>query len=98
MPAKPQASLRKPPAPVPLEAAESFVSGSPDVSTSKRSSVKKGKGPGRGEIVRVKDGRIVRRLTIYLPADLAKKLAVHCAQRGEDLSDVVTEAVSKRLG
>jgi hypothetical protein len=44
------------------------------------------------------DGREVRRLTLYLPADLAKRLAVFCAEHDADMSDVVSEAVSKRLG
>jgi hypothetical protein len=44
------------------------------------------------------DRSVPKRLTIYLPAELATRLAVHCAERGEDMSDVVTEAVGKRLG
>jgi hypothetical protein len=43
------------------------------------------------------DGREVRRLTLYLPADLAKRLAVFCAEHDADMSDVVSEAVAKRL-
>jgi hypothetical protein len=80
---------------VPLAAAETFVSGGRSgVQTSKRSSAKR---TARRVLTRT-DGREVRRLTIYLPADLAKRLAVHCAEHDEDMSDVVTEALAKRLG
>lgn len=95
MSAKPRVRVRKPPAPVPLAAAETFVSGGRSgAQTSKRSSAN---GSGRRVLTR-SDGREVRRLTIYLPADLAKRLAVHCAEHDEDMSDVVSEAVAKRLG
>lgn len=92
----PAVSLRKPPAPVPLAAAESFVSGRSGVQASKRSSVSPSKSAGRGIVARA-DGRELRRMTLYLPADLAKRLAVYCAEHDADLSEVVTEAVAKRL-
>ena len=40
----------------------------------------------------------MRRLTLYLPADLAKRLAVFCAEHDADLSDVVSEAVKTVIG
>ncbi len=40
-----------------------------------------------------KDGRELRRMTIYLPTGLARRLAVYCAERDVDMSDVVAEAV-----
>jgi hypothetical protein len=116
--AKPRVSLRKPPAPVSLEAAESFVSAGDaeslryqtsrglDVRTSNRSiggvvREAKGKGTGkalpRGVLPRA-DGREVKRMTVYMPPDLAKRLAVYCAESDRDISDVVSEAVEKRLG
>jgi hypothetical protein len=54
------------------------------------------KPPTRGVYTR-SDGRKVRRLTIYLPADLAQQLVVHCAEVNEDLSDVLTDAVKRQL-
>jgi hypothetical protein len=36
-------------------------------------------------------------MTIYLPADLAKRLAVRCAELDADLSAVIAEAVAKHL-
>jgi hypothetical protein len=48
-------------------------------------------------IVRRADGRVRRRLTVYLPVDVAKRLVVHCASTEIDISDVVTDAVHKAL-
>lgn len=43
------------------------------------------------------DGRQRRRLTIYLPVELAKRLVVHCAAGELEMSDVVTDAVEREL-
>jgi hypothetical protein len=48
-------------------------------------------------IVRRADGRVRRRLTVYLPVEVAKRLVVHCAATEIDISDVVTDAVHKAL-
>lgn len=37
------------------------------------------------------------RLTVYLPAELAKTLRVHCAVNDRSVSDAVTEAVATFL-
>jgi hypothetical protein len=37
-------------------------------------------------------------MTLYLPGDLARRLAVHCAEHDLEMSDVVTEAVRRHLG
>lgn len=44
------------------------------------------------------DGRTLRRMTVYLPDDLARKLAVYSAREDREISAVVTEAVQKLLG
>jgi hypothetical protein len=44
-----------------------------------------------------KDGRTLKRMTLYLPVELARHLAVHCAERDVDMSTVVTDAVRKYL-
>jgi hypothetical protein len=44
-------------------------------------------------VVRRKDGRELRRTTIYLPTDLARQLAVYCAERDSEMSDVIAAAV-----
>jgi hypothetical protein len=36
-------------------------------------------------------------MTIYLPVDLAKRLAVHSAAEGVDMSDTVAEALTVHL-
>lgn len=44
------------------------------------------------------DGRQRRRLTVYLPVELAQRLVVHCAAGELEMSDVVTEGVEGELG
>ena len=85
----PPVTLRKPPAVDPV-AASRFVSGQ----TSKRPDVQASAPRG---IVERKRSEKTRRMTVYLPPDLATRLAVYCAQHGRDMSDVVTEAVARTL-
>ena len=42
-------------------------------------------------------GAEVKRMTVYLPADLARRLAVHCAERGEPMSDAITIGLTRYL-
>jgi hypothetical protein len=42
-------------------------------------------------------GRDVRRMTVYLPASLAKRLAVHCAENDQSLSEVIAASLEKTL-
>jgi hypothetical protein len=51
----------------------------------------------RGVVVR-KDGRELKRVCLYFPAQLAGALAVYCASNDRDASDVASEAVAKFLG
>jgi hypothetical protein len=44
------------------------------------------------------DGRTLRRMTVYLPDDLARKLAIYSAREDREISAVVTEAVQKLIG
>lgn len=57
-----------------------------NVQTSKRS------------IIARADGRTLRRMTVYLPTDLAKQLAVHCAEHDRDMSEVIAVSVARTLG
>ena len=66
----------------------------PAVKTSKRPKVRK-KLPK--SVVARSDGRTLRRMTVYLPDDLARELAVHCAREDLEISTVVTQAVRKVL-
>lgn len=76
-------------------AADMFVQkaeGSPAARARSRGRVK-----GRAVVER-KDGRALRRMTLYLPVDLAKRLALHCVEHERDMSEVVTAAVERELG
>jgi hypothetical protein len=44
-----------------------------------------------------KDGRTLKRMTLYLPADLARRLAIYSAEQDIDMSAVVSEAVKRHL-
>lgn len=91
---KPNIAPRRPPDVKTLEARTRFVTESArdvnersDVLTSKHS---------RSVVCR-KDGRHLKRATVYLPVDLARQLAVHCAQTDGDLSATVSLAISRYL-
>jgi hypothetical protein len=105
-------SLRKPPAvpaaaelfvhaggggdgPTPFKVPPAEVPERPAVKAPERPSAKPS--PTRSAMVTRSDGRELRRMTIYLPADLAKRLAVRCAELDADLSAVIAEAVAKHL-
>jgi hypothetical protein len=49
-------------------------------------------------VVERKDGRTLKRMTVYLPADLAKRLARHCLEHEQDMSEVIAASVSRTLG
>jgi hypothetical protein len=110
---KSNAALRKPPASVHVDPAEvdAFVNGggldvqtsnSPSVQTSEHPTNKGSRAaiaskPSRAVLERA-DGRTLRRMTVYLPADLAKRLAMHCVERDQDMSAVIAESVARTLG
>lgn len=93
---KPVVAIRRPPLskPDPI-AVDQFVTGkeSLDVQTSGSSDVQTS---GLG-IVQRRDGRVRRRMTVYLPPDLAKKLKIYAVSEDREISDVVAEAVEKML-
>jgi hypothetical protein len=53
-----------------------------------------------GEEGPVVDGRTgqKRELTVYIPIDLARRLALQCAELDRDVSNFVADALSKALG
>ncbi len=68
--------------------------------TSKRSDAQTSKRPSdqvSKAVVRRVDGRELRRMTVYLPTDLAARLRVHCAETDVDLSTFLADAVAGRL-
>jgi hypothetical protein len=81
----------------PTDVEELRPSGAPpiDVSDTQPPSRWSSRAPG---IVQRQDGRLRRRLTIYLSPELAKRLAVHCASNDLEMSEVVEEALAKHLG
>ena len=48
-------------------------------------------------VVARSDGRTLRRMTLYLPEELARKLAIYCAREDQEMSAVVSEAVRRQL-
>ena len=85
---KPKVKIRKPPAPVSLASVDAFVTG-------ERSSVQTS-GRSRSVVDR-RDGRELRRMTVYLPSSLAKRLAMRAVELDADMSAVVAEAVERHL-
>lgn len=74
---------------------------SPASATSKRRAVKastRSAPPAKGVRVRKTDGAEMRATTVHLPVDLARRLAVYCAENDRKLSDVVAEALVRHLG
>ncbi len=49
-------------------------------------------------LVARKDGRKLRRTTVYLPNKVANRLLVYCAEHDVDISSVVTDAVRRWIG
>jgi hypothetical protein len=103
---KPSLTLRRPPPPAPADpnAIESFIAkGAGPESTQAPEHLdaqepsrpaEAPKGPG---LVRRASGKVRRRMTVYLPPDLARALLVRAAEEGADVSDIVTAAVTKHL-
>ena len=50
----------------------------------------------RGVVTR-KDGRRLKRICIYVPAELAREVAVYAAEVDRDVSDIASEAIAKLL-
>ncbi len=53
--------------------------------------------PARRSIVTRKSGKQLRRLTLYLPPELARKLFIHSAARDVDFSTFVAEGMTQYL-
>ena len=62
------------------------------------SGVVSGAGHRNRALVARKDGRKLRRTTVYLPNEVANRLLVYCAERDTDISRVVTDAVRRLIG
>lgn len=52
--------------------------------------------PAKG-LLRRADGRVTRRMTMYLDPELARRLVMHCAATGQEISDVAAAALRDYL-
>ena len=48
-------------------------------------------------LVSTETGRPMREVTLYLPQELARKVALYCAERDRDVSNVVAEAMTSMI-
>ena len=53
--------------------------------------------PTNPTLVQRRDGRQLRRMTVYLAPELAKRLQHHCVETDQDMSDVIQEALGALL-
>lgn len=95
----PRASLRRPPVLAPAADADAFIAATPNTAAANvqvpgRPDVRTS---GRRGIVARKDGRQLRRLTVYLPEDVARALTMRCAALDLDLSAFIADAVDGKL-
>lgn len=92
-------TLRKPPPAL----ADGFVAGNDDagaVAPASAVTAVVGEAPRRtplDEIITRPDGRAFREMTVYLPADVARRLSLHCLDLDRDVSKLLTEVVSAHL-
>lgn len=90
------------PAPVPVPASAApppAVVAAPAVppSAAPAAPVSRGRKRSNRTLVSRADGRTLRRLQIYLDADVAKKLKHHCVEHDIDMSAYVNEVLAKAL-
>jgi len=102
MPTKPVITVRPPPAADPVALAHFVDKTEPQerqegdnhqgVRTSRRKGVKTPK-----TVVTRTDGRVMKRLTVWIPNDLAVRLSVQCAGEQRDVSSALAEAAETWL-
>lgn len=96
---KPVVALRKPPPPVDpkaAEAAERFVSGTATAVAARPQPSPTGRRRAKSIVVRT-DGRELARKTVYLPPELARRLAIYAAETETDVSGVIAEICGQFL-
>ena len=82
---RPRITPRKPIAPAP-DPLQRFVDGGRAVAAGSKSQVQRA------------DGRELRRITVYLPVDMARKLLAYCGARDAHISDVIADLVRPVVG
>jgi hypothetical protein len=95
MPKKPAAISQKPRQPPPTSSASSGASA--DAINRWAQSRAQGDVATPAVFNRARKGEIQRRVTVYLPVDIYKRLAMFCAEHDQTLSDVTAEALSKHV-
>ncbi len=91
MPKKPAAIAQKPRQPPP--------SGGASTDAINRWTQSRARGDAPPSVFnRTRKGETQRRVTVYLPVDIYRRLAMFCAEHDQTLSDVTAEAVSKHVG
>jgi hypothetical protein len=95
---KPSLRIRPPPTVPDPAAAQRFIQGTePSRTSTKKTPENVHKRPERhkrnGRVKR-EDGKVYRRMTIYLPPDLADRLVAWCQSQGRQISHATTEAIS----
>jgi hypothetical protein len=86
-------TLRKPP----QASADTFVAGKEEAPVPVAAVAEAPRRTPVDEIVTRPDGRAFREMTVYLPADVARRLSLHCLDLDRDVSKLLTEVVSAHL-
>jgi hypothetical protein len=87
---KPALTLRKPPS------IDDFVAGAPRLSVAQTPERSDAQAP-KSVITRA-DGRELRKLTVYLPAELAQRVRIHCVTHDIDISAYLARLTTESLG
>lgn len=68
-----------------------------DVQTPKRSDARKAAAASKSLVYRKRTDDVRRRMTVYLPEDLSRRLRLYAAEKDQDYSIVLAEALSALL-
>ena len=95
---KPKLSLRPPSSPTVVEQFVAFGAGHASTQTSERPDALPEKPALRGPgLVQRQSGVVRRRMTVYLPPDLAQSLQLGSVKEGREISEMVSDAVQQYL-
>lgn len=83
------------PAPAPAPTAAPAPAPSPAAATAPAAA--RGRKRGARALISRVDGRTLRRLQIYLDADVAKRLKLHCVEHDIDMSAYVNDVLARAL-
>lgn len=92
--AKPTHQVRRPPPAVPAAEADAWVK---DSKAPRRPGAQAPAADTRGTIRVGRDGVKRKRVHAWIPVDLDRRLAVYCAEKDQELGNVVAAALTKYL-